>query len=303
MSIVRTAIPSRSPSASASSRLWPEENGPGHRDAGHRVAAERLDREVRRQRGVDAAREPDHRARRQVLLAEVVADAEHERRLELRDRRGIGRDRRTRVEIEHLERRREVRERGAHAARRVDGEGRAVEDQLVVAADLVAEQDRDAVEPRERRHHLASLRRLADVERRGRAVRDEPRARRHELAGGIDRVVEHLGPGVLAHRHAEPREAAARRHRAPLRGRHEVALLVEDVVGREERLGLGCHAHAAAQQHRGVRERCGPRSRRAAPRRPRSRCAADAAARRVELAELVARRSRRARAGPSAGSR
>ena len=32
---------------------------------------------------------PDHRARRQALLAEVVADAEHEARLELRDRVGI----------------------------------------------------------------------------------------------------------------------------------------------------------------------------------------------------------------------
>ena len=117
-----------------------DENGPGIATPRHRARAERLDREVRRHRRVDAAREADHRARRQVLLAEVVADAEHERRLELRHGRGIRHDLGARVQLEHLERRREVRQRRAHAALRVHREGRAVEDQLVVAAHLVAEQ-------------------------------------------------------------------------------------------------------------------------------------------------------------------
>ena len=64
----------------------------GHRDADDAVRAERLDGERRRERRVDAAGEADD-GLREAVLAEVVAGAEHERRVDLAEPVRVGGER------------------------------------------------------------------------------------------------------------------------------------------------------------------------------------------------------------------
>jgi hypothetical protein len=71
-----------------------------------------------------------------------------------------------------------------HAAASVGDERAAVEDQLVVAADLVHEHDRNAVAGGEPRDHAAPLARLARVPGRARRVEHQVGARARELATG-----------------------------------------------------------------------------------------------------------------------
>ena len=82
--------------------------------------------EVGRHRRVDSSGEADHGAGRQVLLAEVVADTQHQPRLELRDGFGILDRRRChglrRLEVHDLEGRLEERQAGQDAAVRVADE-------------------------------------------------------------------------------------------------------------------------------------------------------------------------------------
>ena len=209
-----------------------------HRDAEHRSRAERLHREMRGHRRVDAAREADHRAGRQVLLAEVVADAEHERGLELRDAapdRDASSGAPARLEIDHLE---------APARRAAARRGRgpcastANEPPSKISSSLpptwFTKRDRHAV-PRARapRPCARRSRRLADVERRGRAgsaPAPRPRARARRPGRARSRCASTQASSQTVSPSAGRPPAAG--DRCAVLGRHEVALLVEHVVGR-----------------------------------------------------------------------
>ena len=99
---------------------------------------------------------------------------------------------------------------------------------------------------------------LADRERRRRQVDDRVGAGAHQL---FDRIVViaaplpevAIVPDVLADADAEPAAAELEDLRAV--ERLEVAVLVEDVVGRQERLAKPLTDAALAQQHRRVEER------------------------------------------------
>ncbi len=173
-----------------------------------------------------------------------------------------------------------------HAARGIGDERPAVEDQLVVAADLVHERDRHAVTRGEPRDHAAPLARLVGVPRRARGIEDQVGARRGELADRIQFVLLRFDPGVLAHGQAE-RDLRGKLNRRARRRRREPAPLVEHVVGGQ--MGLRAHGFAAsaAQQHAGVVERAAltlDRHDRADRDRHVARCRGE----RVELAQLIA---------------
>ena len=168
--------------------------GPRHREADHALRPERLDREPGRHGRVDAPGEAQHRARRQILLAEVVADAEHQPALQLGDRFGIdhrlGRKPRVRsLEIHHREARLEVRECGEHPPAGVHREGRAVEDQLVVPAHLIHEGAGYAVARREVGDHAPPLRGLTHVPGRRGEVHHDASAGQGQLAHRVDGIL------------------------------------------------------------------------------------------------------------------
>ena len=101
-----------------------------------------------------------------------------------------------------------------------------VEDQLVLAADQVADRERGAGLAGPLLHHPLPIGAPAAVVRRGRGVDDQARAGERLHRGGRARV-----PDVLADRQpdARPRDLDQRRRVARL----EVAALVEDAVVRE----------------------------------------------------------------------
>jgi hypothetical protein len=145
-------------------------------------------------------------------------------------------------------------ERCVDAPPGVGGEGSAVEDQLVVAAHLVDEDGRQLVPRRQLGDHAAPLERLAHVPGRARGIEQHRHTRARELGHRIDVVAHRLSPDVLAHAETQRRACVAQGDGlAPLR-RREVALLVEDVVGREQRLGPYGNALASRQHHGGVGE-------------------------------------------------
>ena len=268
--------------------------GPRHREADHALRPERLDREPGRHRRVDPAREPHHRTRRQVLLAEVVADPEHQPALELGDRVGIDHSvqRETRIrarQIHHLEARLEVRQRGQHAPARVHREGRAVEDQLVVAAHLVHEHAGHAVARREVGDHAPSLRGLAHVPRRGGEIQHGAGAGPGQLARRVDGIPELVYPDVLADGQAERRAAAA----AASRSRAARRAGTSASRRRRRRSAAGScardrAARAAREQHRGVHQPLRPRALRREHRAERDRDARRGGRERLQLAQLIA---------------
>ena len=117
----------------------------------------------------------------------------------------------------------------------------AVEDQLVLAADGVAERDEARVVARARAQHLLALAVLADVERRRGDVRDELRAGEREVGRGRPGL-----PDVLADRQADEHVAEAQQEEVA--ARREVAVLVEDAVVRQVALAVDA-AHLAVGEH------------------------------------------------------
>ena len=132
-----------------------------------------------------------------------------------------------RVEVDDEQRLLEPRRPRDHLALVVEHHGVAVEDQLVLAADRVAQRDEARVVARAGDEHLLALAVLVEVERRRRDVQQQLRAGEREVGRGRARL-----PDVLADRHARERLAVLEQEQvAPLR---EVARLVEDaVVGRK----------------------------------------------------------------------
>ena len=215
-----------------------------HRDAVHAVGAERLDGERGRERRVDPAGEADHDLAEAVLL-DVVAQAELERLahlLEVVERR-VGRRlagvdassitasaarallrearRRTSRGAPAAGRRRgrrraappRSRARARHLALVVEHDRVAVEDQLVLAADRVAERDEAAVVAGAHASISSRSRCLADVERRGRDVRDScaPASARSVRAGpGCQMSSQIVGPTTSSPKRSSTRSARAR---------------------------------------------------------------------------------------------
>ena len=107
----------------------------------------------------------------------------------------------------------------------------AVEDQLVLPADRVAEGDEARIVAGARDEHLLALDLLADVERRGADVHEQLRSRQREVGRGRPGL-----PHVLADRDAD--ERAAQLQQDEVAARSEVAVLVEDAVVRQEALAV-----------------------------------------------------------------
>ena len=198
----------------------------GHHHAAHVLRPDRVCGEQRHQGGVDPAREGEADVA-EAVLADVVAQAEDERLVDLLEvgqrlrhpgRAGGGQlaDQQLLLELGGA---------GDHRAARVDDEALAVEDQLVLAADQVAEGEMGAVGAGAGGEHLLALASLAAVVGGARGVRDQLGARRRLGRGG-----RALDPAVLADRQPDLRPGDL--DRLSLAPRDEVALLVEDgVVG------------------------------------------------------------------------
>jgi hypothetical protein len=189
------------------------------------IGPERVDRHRERQRRVDATRQSDDRAGESVL-AEIVVHAEHERAIDLLGERQVGQHgrgtRHRAVEVEHLECLDEVGHLRHDAARRVEHERAAVEDEFVLAADEIRVDERESRDGHVGAHHVVPLRELLHVVRRRVRNQEDLRPR---VARGARRVGE---PAVLADDDAEARALDVEDER---RGRRrEVALLVEHVV-------------------------------------------------------------------------
>ena len=201
--------------------------GGGHDDAGHALGAERVDGDQRHERRVDPAREAEDDALEAVLLdvvahpererrvdlrygreqrREVAADPLHRWALGalelaelayLRQRPAHGRaqprvaqargHRRLQVDVGEHEPLGELRPAREHRALVVDHQRVAVEHELVLAADEVAEGDRAEVVARALDDHALALEALARVVGRGREVDDQRRAGQ--------RLVRFRGPG------------------------------------------------------------------------------------------------------------
>ncbi len=105
----------------------------------------------------------------------------------------------------------------------------SVEDELVLAPDCIHERDVTHVVARASGQHLLALAFLADVERRGRDVRDQLCAREGEVGRGRTRL-----PDVLADGGADEHVAVLEQDEVAAGG--EVAVLVEHAVVRQEAL-------------------------------------------------------------------
>ena len=118
----------------------------------------------------------------------------------------------------------------------------AVEDQLVLAADEVAEGEEGGVVARPRDEHLLAVLGLADVVRRRRDVHEQLRAGEREVGRGRAGL-----PDVLADRRPDQRLPEPQQDELAARG--EVAVLVEDAVVRQVALAVD-RAHLAARCRR-----------------------------------------------------
>ena len=149
----------------------------------------------------------------------------------------------TRVEVDDEERFLEARGSSEHLAFVVEHDGVTVEQQLVLAADEVAESEVRGVVPGARHQHLLAVFGLADVVRRRREVDEQLCARECQVGRGRPGL-----PDVLADRRADQDLAEPQQHELPS-GR-EVAVFVEDAVVREialpvERLELAVRTDCA----------------------------------------------------------
>ena len=140
-------------------------------------------------------------------------------------------DRLARVEVDDEQRLLEAGGAGEHLALVVEHDGVPVEEQLVLAADEVAEGEIGRVVAGAGDEHLLAVLGLADEVRRRREVDEQLGAREREIGGGRPRL-----PDVLADRRPDQDLAVAEQDQLAPGG--EVALLVEDAVVGEEALAV-----------------------------------------------------------------
>ncbi len=329
MAMVRWSMPSSATSFSASDREWSRRVARRHEHAVHVLRADGVGGDDGHQRRVDAAGQRDGHVGEPVLV-HVVAGAGHEGRVHLvHGREPLG-DRGTadvvrvvhprgRRDVDHGQRRLgrpppgveqalaedrlhldvaderllgELARPGQQLAVGVEDHRRAVEDQLVLAADLVDVDQGARGVGRPGGQHALTLGQPVGVVRRRVDVDHQlgaPRRLRGDGAGGAE--------GVLADRHADAHPGHLdQRRRAGAGG--EVALLVEHrVVGQV----AACGRSPAPGRRRTRRPRCtGPARRRRSP-RPRRTTRSPAPPGRAPAG--CRPRSRASAAGPRAGSR
>ena len=219
----------------------------GHHNAADSLGAKRVDGKQGNEGGVDAAGER-HADLAEAVLQHVVAQAEGERRVDLGQvgqrlgqlaRPGGG-------ELANEQLLLELGGAGDHLAGRVDDDAVAVEDELILAADQVAEGEAGAAFAGALGEHRFALATLAAVVGRARRVGDQARTGRR-----LARRWRARHPDVLTDRQANRRPADLDRRR--LDPGDEVALLVEDrVVGQPALTVDGAHRTLAEHRERVV---------------------------------------------------
>ena len=139
------------------------------------------------------------------MFLEIIADAQDQAPLEFvsgfhhRGRAGRGL-----FQIDDLEIGFEVGQREDLFALCVHHEGPAIEDEFVVSAHLVDEDDGHAVFPGEVAEEPPSLLVLPRMPRRGGKIQDHVDTRFREFSEGVHGVAELLAPGILANGQADP---------------------------------------------------------------------------------------------------
>ena len=156
-------------------------------------------------------------------------------------------DRLRRVDVHHEQRLLEPGGARDDLSLVVEHDGVAVEDELVLPADEIAERDVRRVVTRARDEHLLAVLRLPDVEGRRAQVDEQRRAGQREVGRGWPRL-----PDVLADR--RPDEHVAHLEQQQLAPGREVAVLVEDAVVREEVLAIDALDRPLCADEGGVRE-------------------------------------------------
>jgi hypothetical protein len=156
-------------------------------------------------------------------------------------------DRLARIEVDDEQRFFEAGRAREHLALVVEHDRMTVEDELVLAADEVAEGEVGRVVASARDEHLLAVLRLADVVGRRRQVDEQLRAREREVRRGRARL-----PDVLADRRPYQHLAELEQEQLPAGG--EVPVLVEDAVVGQEALAVE-RLHLAVRTDRaGVEE-------------------------------------------------
>ena len=238
----------------------------GHRDASDLRGPQRLGCQRRGERRVDAAGQAKD-DRREPALADVVAKAEPKRvprlfltrcadRRQNRNPLGLCRH------IDDHERLFEVVGAQEQVAAGVEPQRVAVEDQLVVAADLIEVEKRHAMACRVLADHVAPDGRLAHLEGTRRDVHEQVHALGRQVGDripGIEppRPEGRVVPCLLAHREAQA--MALEHQRSDVLSGLEVAVFVEDVVRGQQRLAVAAHNFTAVTQDRRVEERLAAR--------------------------------------------
>ena len=247
------------------------------------LGAERVDGDRGGERRVDAAADPEHDVAEPVLgdvvaepeperephLLELALERDDCRRHGVTDGLGVGQveDPRRRdgdpgtlelasahvaqptthcfgrIEVDNEQRLLEPGSPRDHLALVVEHDRVTVEDELVLAADEVAEGEVGGVVARPRDQHLLAILGLADVERRRRRVDDERRPGQREVGRRWARL-----PDVLADGRAD--EDVSRAEHQQISPFGEVAVLVEDPVVGEKVLAVD-RLHAPVEAHRG----------------------------------------------------
>ena len=212
------------------------------------LGAERVGRDQRDEGRVDPAGEPHERVL-EAVLARVVAHPELECRVDLVEVvQRLGDARRAATELPQQEVVGELAGAGDNGPGGVHDEAAAVEDELVLGSDQVAEGDRHAVGAGAVGEHRLSLGALATQVRGARWVDDELGAGLG-LEGGRRAGL----PDVLADR--EPHAHARDVDQLRLRARLEVADLVEHAVVGQPVLAVDGLDHTVAQHGQGVVDR------------------------------------------------
>ena len=186
----------------------------------------------------------------------VIAHPEDERAVErfLVGQRGGG-DGRGGVRVEEEEILAKHRALRDEPARRVEGQARAVEEQLVVATDGVAIDERSADLRDEAGEHLHAEPIFAEVPGRSGDVEKNLRASLDELTRGVAQVAalvpkRFVVPDILADRQAD--FASVEIDGGVFLSRLKIAVLVEDIVGREQHLRAGREDFPMLQKRHGI---------------------------------------------------